>query len=219
MFSNFIRLLIAGFTAGWGPCLACAAPLLLPYIGATKKDWKGGFKVGLMFSIGRLLALAIMGGVATVAFSFINRFFSPQKFNWLYFIVALFMITTGILIISGKRLLKINIGRKILDKSAANNMFLFGFLIGIAPCGPYIAILTYIACIAEGIVFKGILYAVMFAAGTAVALLILSTLMGVIPGKLFKSDKLHKGFQVVCGLILIFFGLQLIYSIFNLAIF
>lgn len=64
---------------GWGPCLAYSAPLLLPYIGATKRDWRGGLEVGLIFSIGRLLAFAILGGLATVAFSFINRFFPPQR--------------------------------------------------------------------------------------------------------------------------------------------
>ncbi|MEA1965168.1 MAG: sulfite exporter TauE/SafE family protein [Candidatus Aerophobetes bacterium] len=119
---------------GWGPCLAYAAPLLLPYIGATKEKWQDGLKVGLLFSIGRLLALVILGGAATVVFSFINRFFPPEKSGWLYLVAAFFMVSMGILIILGKGF-KRRIGKGILDKGT-KSIFLFGFLMGIAPCVP-----------------------------------------------------------------------------------
>jgi len=209
-----LRLLIAGFTMGWGPCLAYTAPLLLPYIGATRRNWQDGLKVALVFSIGRLLALAILGGLATVAFSSINRFFPPQKSGWLYLMVAFFMITMGILIILGKGF-KMHIGKTILDKGTIS-IFLFGFLMGIAPCVPYVAILTYIACVAEDAVLAGILYAALFAVGTALAPMVLGSLMGIIPEKLFRSAKLLKTFQVVCGVVLVFFGFQLIYYVLNL---
>jgi len=216
MLSNSLRLLVAGFTMGWGPCLTYTAPLLLPYIGATKRSWHDGLKVGLAFSIGRLLALAILGGLATVAFSFINQFFPPQRSGWLYLISALFMIAMGILIILGKGF-KMHVGRGILDKGT-KSMFLFGFLMGIAPCVPYVAILTYIACVAEDTVLAGVLYAALFATGTAVAPMVLGTLMGIIPGKLLRSHRLYKSFQVVCGVVLVLFGFQLIYYVLNLVI-
>ena len=211
MLSNALRLLRAGFTFGWGPCLTYTAPLLLPYIGGTKRNWQGGLKVGLVFSIGRLLALAALGGLATVAFSFINQFFPPHKSGWLYLVSAIFMITIGILIILGKGF-KIGIGKSILDKGTTS-IFLFGFLMGIAPCVPYVAILTYIACIAENVVLAGILYAAVFAAGTAIAPIVLGLLMGIVPGKLFKSAKALKAFQVICGVLLILFGFQLTYYV------
>ena len=216
MLSNSLRLLVAGFTMGWGPCLTYTAPLLLPYIGATKRSWKDGLKVGLAFSIGRLLALAILGGLATVAFSFINQFFPPQRSGWLYLCSALFMIAMGTLIILGKGF-KMHIGGGILDKGT-KSMFLFGFLMGVAPCIPYVAVLTYIACVAEGTVLTGILYAALFATGTAVAPMVLGSLMGIIPGKLLRSDRLYKTFQVVCGVVLVLFGFQLIYYVLNLVI-
>jgi sulfite exporter TauE/SafE len=216
MLSNALRLLIAGFTFGWGPCLTYTAPLLLPYIGGTKTDWKGGLRVGLVFSIGRLLALAALGGLATVAFSFINRFFPPQKSGWLYLVSAGFMIIIGILIILGKGF-KIGVGKTILDKGTAS-MFLFGFLMGIAPCVPYVAILTYIACIAENAVLAGILYAAVFAVGTAIAPIVLGTLMGIIPAKLFKTAKWLRAFQIICGVVLILFGFQLTYYVLILVI-
>jgi len=98
------------------------------------------------------------------------------------------------------------------------SIFSFGFLMGIAPCVSYVAILTYIACVAENPVLIGILYAALFAAGTALAPIVLGSLMGIIPEKLFKSAKLLKTFQVVYGVVLVFFGFQLIYYVLNLVI-
>lgn len=199
---------------GWGPCLTYTAPLLLPYIGATKRSWQDGLKIGLAFSTGRLLALAILGGLATVAFSFINQFFPPQKSAWLYSIAAIFMIAMGILIIFGRGF-RINIGSKILERGA-ESMFAMGFLMGIAPCVPYVVVLTYIACVAEDAVLAGIVYAAVFAVGTAVAPIVLGTLMGIIPEKLLRSAKLLRTFQVICGIVLVLFGVQLLYYVFNL---
>lgn len=216
MLSNSIKLLIAGFVMGWGPCLTYTAPLLLPYIGATKGNWQDGLKVGLVFSTGRLLALAILGGLATVAFGFINQFFPPQRSGWLYLIAALFMIVMGILIILGKGL-GVHTGKRILDRGT-ESIFLFGFLMGIAPCVPYVSILTYIACVAEHAVLAGILYASVFAVGTAIAPVVLAILMGFIPSKVFKSPKLLRLFKVICGVVLILFGFQLLYYVLNLLI-
>ena len=98
---NFIKLLAGGFVMGWGPCLAYTAPLL-PYIGGTKIGWQSGFLVSIMFSLGRLLALTILGGLATVAFNYINRFFPPQKSGYLSLFIALVMVILSVLIISGK---------------------------------------------------------------------------------------------------------------------
>lgn len=204
---------MAGFVMGWGPCLTHSAPLLLPYIGATKGHWKDGLKVGLAFSGGRLLALAFLGGIATVAFSHINQFFPPHRSGWLYGVVALFMIAMGILIVTGKGL-GIRAGKGILDKGT-ESMFVFGLLMGVAPCVPYVAILTYIACVAENAVLKGVWYAVSFALGTAIAPIVLGTLSGIIPAKLLRSGKLLKAFQVICGLVLIVFGTRLLYFVFD----
>lgn len=201
---------------GWGPCLTYTAPLLLPYIGSTKRDWRDGLKVALVFSGGRLLALVILGGLATVAFSRINQFFPPQRSGWLYGIVALFMIALGIFIILGKGF-GVHTGSRILDKGT-EGMFLFGFLMGVAPCVPYVAILTYIACVAENAVIVGVWYAALFALGTAVAPVVLGTLIGIIPAKVLRSAKLLKTFQALCGIVLIVFGFQLLYYVLQVVI-
>lgn len=204
---------MAGFFMGWGPCLTHSAPLLLPYIGATKGHWKDGLKVGVAFSVGRLLALGFLGGIATVAFSHINRFFPPHRSGWLYGIVALSMIAMGVLIVMGKGL-GIRTGKSMLDKGT-ESMFVFGLLMGVAPCVPYVAILTYIACVAENAVLKGVWYAVLFALGTAIAPIVLGSLTSIIPERLLSSPRLLRAFQIICGIALIFFGARLLYFVFD----
>ncbi|MEA1965167.1 MAG: hypothetical protein U9O41_08635 [Candidatus Aerophobetes bacterium] len=78
--------------------------------------------------------------------------------------------------------------------------------------------LTYIACSAENAILLGMLYAALFAIGTAVAPIVLGSLMGIISEKLVRSVKIRKVFQVACGAVLIFFGCQLIYYIWNLIV-
>ncbi|MCK4427532.1 MAG: sulfite exporter TauE/SafE family protein, partial [candidate division Zixibacteria bacterium] len=104
--------------------------------------------------------------------------------------------------------------KRVLDSGAESMLFL-GFLIGISPCVPLVAVLTYIACVADNIGL-GILYALSFGVGAAVAPIILGALVGILPEKLFKSAKLLRVFQIVCGAVLILFGLQLIYYVLNL---
>jgi len=212
MHSDSLRLLVAGFVMGWGPCLTHSAPLLLPYIGGTKGHWKDGLKIGLAFSGGRVFALAFLGGIATVAFSYINQFFPPHRSGWLYGIVALFMIALGIIIVAGKGL-GIRAGKNLLDRGL-ESMFVFGLLMGIAPCVPYVAILTYIACVAENAVLKGAWYGAAFALGTAVAPIVLGIITGSIPERLLRSARLLKAFQVLCGLVLIVFGIRLLYFVY-----
>ncbi len=215
--SNLLKLLIGGFIMGWGPCLAHTAFLLLPYIGGTKTSWQEGARSALIFSLGRILALVILGGLATVAFNFINRFFPPHRSAYLYLLLAFFMVTIGIFIVLGKGfnkpIIKV-ISQKILNRGT-ESMLLLGFLLGISPCVPLVSVLTYIGCTAENII-SGVLYALSFGIGVAVAPIVLGALAGIFPGNIFTSPKIRKVFQVFCGLVLIFFGLQLIWYIRNI---
>jgi sulfite exporter TauE/SafE len=209
-----VKLLVAGLTMGWGPCLAIQGPILLPYIAATKGGWRSGLMVSSTFSLGRLLALALLGALATIAFASLNRFFPPHRSGYLYLAIAISVVLMGVLVVLGKgfnllayRLLE----RHVIDRGS-ESMFVLGFLIGISPCAPLIAILTYIGYTATNLVY-GIVYALSFGIGTVVATIVLGTLAGFLPGKIFRSARQIKVFRVICGIILILFGLQLIYSV------
>lgn len=209
-----LKLLSAGFGMGWGPCLALSGPILLPYIAATKGGWREGLRMSAMFSLGRLLGLAILGGLASVAFASINRFFPPHRSGYLYLAMAIFIVLVGVLIVLGKGFelpLHRTFRKHVVDGGrGAVTAPLLGFLIGISPCVPLVAILTYIACTVTN-VLQGVAYALCFGIGTIVPVMVLGPLVGLFPGKVFKSPAHLRVFKIACGVILILFGLQLLY--------
>jgi len=73
-----LKLLAAGIGMGWGPCLALSGPILLPYIAATKGGWREGLRTSAAFSLGRLLALAILGGPLSWARGSRRRSIAPS---------------------------------------------------------------------------------------------------------------------------------------------
>lgn len=213
--ANFAKLFAGGFAMGWGPCLAVVAPLLLPYVGATQTRWLAGLRIGAIFSLGRLLAVAILAALATVIFGTLSRLFPPHISGYLYLVVAAFMVTVGVLIILDKGFrLSVGLGRWApgLDWDT-KSMLLVGFLIGVSPCAPLVSVLTYIACIVEAKVILGALYGAAFGLGTAVAPVVLCSLMATVPEKILRGDKSRRVFQLVCGAVLIVFGLELIYYV------
>ena len=207
-----LKLLGAGFGMGWGTCLALCGPILLPYIAATKGGWREGLRVSAMFSLGRLFGLVILGGLASVAFASINRFFPPHRSGYLYLAMAIFIMLVGVLIVLGKgfELPLHRIFREHVVDEGSGSMLGLGFLIGISPCVPLVAILTYIACTVTN-VFEGVAYALCFGIGTIVPVMILGPLAGLLPEKVFKSSAHLRVFKIACGGILILFGLQLLY--------
>jgi sulfite exporter TauE/SafE len=209
-----LKLLAAGIGMGWGPCLALSGPILLSYIAATKGGWREGLRTSVAFSLGRLLALAILGGLATVAFASINRFFPPHRSGYLYLVMAVFVVLMGALIILGKGFrvpFYLTLRERIVERGTASTLIL-GFLIGVSPCPTLVAILTYIACTATN-PFSGVVYALSFGVGTVIPLMILGPLVGFFPERLLKSAMPLRVFRTICGAILILFGLQLFYSV------
>lgn len=209
---EMLRLLAAGIGMGWGPCLALSGPILLPYIAATKEGWREGLRTSAAFSFGRLLGLAILGGLASVAFASINRFFPPHRSGYLYLAMAVFIVLMGVLVALGTGfrvpfycILK----EHIVERGTAS------ILIGISPCATLVAILTYIACVATNALY-GTVYALSFGLGTIIPLMLLGPLVGFLPARVFKSATSLRVFRAMCGAILILFGLQLFYSIWQL---
>jgi len=171
-----------------------------------------------MFSLGRLLAVAILAALATFIFGTLNRFFPPHISGYLYLAIAAFILTIGVLIILNKGL-RVPLGKSHWAGALnwdTKSMLVVGFLIGISPCAPLVSVLTYIACVAENKALLGALYGAVFGLGTAVAPVVLCSLMGAIPEKIFRGEKSRRGFQLACGAVLILFGLDLIYYVWHL---
>jgi sulfite exporter TauE/SafE len=122
-----------------------------------------------------------------------------------------FIISVGLLMSLGKRLeLKFcySFQKSVLERDK-KSILIFGFIIGLLPCAPLLAVLSYIGLVSKSWSMS-LLYGLSFGIGTVISPLILLVIIaGIIPK--FLIDKSYdRWFNLACGLIIIFLGAQLI---------
>ncbi len=213
----YIAVFIMGITVGWGPCLAFCAPVLLPYIAATRKGWLEGLKATLAFSISRIVPYAILGSISAALGQYLIRnFYQSRAVLIIQILAAGFILLAGLVIIVGKsphlricRALSKHIGQE-----GVKGMVLLGFLIGMLPCMPLLGLLTYITLISESFL-HGMFLGLTFGVGTLISPLILfGPLAAGASSVLFKKPLIYKIFTRACGLVLIYLGAGMIIRIF-----
>jgi sulfite exporter TauE/SafE len=90
---------------------------------------------------------------------------------------------------------------------------MLGLIIGILPCAPLITVVSYIGLIAKHW-FNTVIYSLSFGLGTVFSpLLVLLIFTGLIP-KFIKKERIYRIFNLACGLIIVFLGVQLIRRVF-----
>lgn len=208
-----LKLFIAGLGMGWGPCLASWTPMLLPYIVAIRREVFRSLKVSLLFTLGRLLALTLLGFLAATCFAYINRLFPPHRSCYLHIAVASLMIVMGILVAFGRGFrIPLHHATGMPLTPGDRYLLILGFLIGASPCAILVSILTYIAYVATNPV-QGVIYAISFGIGTSIPIITLGTLTGLVSESLSKLGRYMKLFRMICGAIIVIFGYHLLYSI------
>ena len=86
-----------------------------------------------------------------------------------------------------------------------------GLIMGMLPCAPLIAVFSYIGLVSSTWQLC-IFYSLIFGLSTLISPLILFVLVaGLIPRMLFSKPKIYYSFRLICGLIIVFFGAQLIF--------
>ncbi|MDD5594452.1 MAG: sulfite exporter TauE/SafE family protein [Candidatus Margulisbacteria bacterium] len=204
---------VQGFIVGAGPCLLLCAPIILPYIAGTQKDWRAGLRTTLIFSSARLLVYTLLGGLVGYVGSWLFLLFNHRFWgDVLWGGAGIFLILLGVLMILG-----LNYENPLcrLAKSG-KSVFLLGVLVGLSPCLPLIAVLTEIMFISDHI-YQGLFYGLAFGMGTVFSpLLILGALAAWLPGKFAKESTAGRLFNFLCGLSLCLFGLYLIIIKMNL---
>ncbi|MBU1870407.1 MAG: sulfite exporter TauE/SafE family protein [Candidatus Omnitrophica bacterium] len=206
-------LFLSGLTFGFGPCLASCGPVILSYIAGTKKSAKDGLLVYLVFSAARVCVYLALG----LLVFFFGRLFLDEALAGFSKIIlmggGIFIAAIGAVTLLGKGFGFRACGfleRNILEKDK-KSIFLLGIIIGLLPCAPLLGILAYIMLVSKtwG---ESLFYAFTFGIGTLVSpLVLLSMFAGFIP-KYFveKKQVLGRILSVVCGLILIILGIQLL---------
>jgi len=213
MHKIIISLFLTGLLFGCGPCVASCGPFLVTYIAGAKKNIFKGIMVYILFSLARILVYIVLG----LAVFFLSRFAVETLLGDLSrFILILggaFIIIIGIFLVFGKNL-ELNfcqfLHKNILEHDK-KSIFTAGLIIGLLPCAPLLSILSYVGLISRSWVYS-LLYSLAFGIGTFVSpLILLAVVAGLIP-RLFKDKAAiyYSIFSLICGLVIIFLGVQLI---------
>lgn len=216
MIKILISLFLTGLLFGSGPCIASCGPLIISYVAGTGKNITKGLLTYIVFSLSRITAYFIL---ALLIF-FLGRFtverFAADYSKSIFTLGGIFIIFVGALMVLGKHLafgfLNFKKIQNFILWKDVKSIILLGLIIGFLPCAPLIAVLSYIGLISKSWP-NSILYSFSFGAGTFLSpLILLVMLTGLIP-KLFTARLTiyYRLFNIICGLIIIFLGIQLVY--------
>jgi len=237
---TYLQIFGIGFSFGLaGPCFLTCAPVLITYIAGSKtcptaresisgrraypsaSDIRAGsrggtaevFKDIFTFLSGRLLAYLLLGALAGLSGVVLKKFTSSSISPYLQPLAGAVTILFAIILFTGKS------SDGCACPTASGKMlnfggiFAFGFLIGVSPCAPLLALLFDITLMSKGLL-DGIFYTLFFGLGTFLSGLIT---VGVIAGLLtrvsaafVKSKTAAIIFRTVCALLLLALGLGLI---------
>ncbi|MCK9604262.1 MAG: sulfite exporter TauE/SafE family protein [Candidatus Omnitrophica bacterium] len=215
MISIIISLFLSGMFFGSGPCMASCGPLIISYVAGTRKNvFKGLITYGL-FSLARISVYLLLGiGVYFLGNVALEGFLGDFS-RYIIVIGGCFIVLVGLLMALGKRLeLKFchSLEKNMLEHDKKSILAL-GFITGLLPCVPLLVILSYIGLVSKSWI-ASLLYAFSFGVGTMFSpLILLVVIAGLIPRCLIDKSY-DRWFNLACGIIIIFLGLQLIMGVF-----
>ena len=202
-----------GFSFGIiGPCFLICTPILITYVAGNRKNLAGTLKDIAVFLAGRLTAYVLLGYLAGLSGVIIRQLVSQDIGRFFRPAAGMVSILLAILVlISAYDFRK---GCKTRDGGVYSKagLVLLGFIIGITPCGPLVALLFEIALISNS-ALEGAAYALFFGLGTFISGMItvgaVCGLLSWLPEKLLKSKSANIVFRLICAALLILFGVTL----------
>jgi sulfite exporter TauE/SafE len=207
---------VLGLALGSGPCLAGCGPLFLTYVAGSGKGVSKSIKAYLLFSASRIFVYLALG----LLFFVFGRLVFAKLGYFLKFILSgagFFVILLGVLMALGKEVNYAGCAflRKHIFEKDIKSIILLGLFAGLLPCAPLITMLTFTGLAAKS-ALNNLLYSFSFGLGTAVSpLIILAALTGLLPNFLNKvKAKYIMVFNLICGLIMVALGIQLIWRAF-----
>jgi len=205
-----------GFTfAIAGPCLLVCTPILLTYIAGRQDKWQRAIADIAIFLLGRSFAYVALGAIAGGSGFYLRQFVKSNLTPYFDLASGAISVLLGIFVLIYKD------KPVCAEKGSHTKVYGFGsilclgFLIGIHPCPPLVALLFEIALISNS-ALDGALYALSFGLGTFLAgLIVIGTLAGILKGftrKMIHSKRAGLIFRIFCSILLFLFGLGLIRS-------
>ncbi|MDD5194166.1 MAG: sulfite exporter TauE/SafE family protein [Candidatus Omnitrophica bacterium] len=214
MLINFIEIFAIGFGLGLaGPCLFyCIPPIFAFTLGSIKNYGKCLMDI-CVFLCGRTIAYIFLAFLAGASGMLLHNFIGWHFASYLKPLAGLISIGLGIFILFEKE----NKQKRCLPKFETNytkgSLFGLGFILGITPCAPLVALLSEITLISKE-AFSGALYGLAFGLGTFIpAFLITAALAGIFkeaPRVLLKSVNTRRYLKITSSILLIALGLLFI---------
>ncbi|MFA5033221.1 MAG: sulfite exporter TauE/SafE family protein [bacterium] len=212
-------LFLIGITLAWGPCFCSCTPLVLTYLVGTgveiKKNWFRVFIEVLVFCLTRTIVYILIIVIAfLVGHKIIRSWYEIGYGKFLYYITGFITIIFGIVLLLGKKESNNFCSRFLCNtRNKITNIWgvaLLGIAVGIAPCIPLFGVVNYVVFEAKNL-SQAILYAGCFSAGMLLSPLIpLGIIASAVPSFL-KGNKVLVFFSYLCGIMLIYFGIKLIW--------
>jgi sulfite exporter TauE/SafE len=216
MLISALQVFSFGFILGVaGPCLLYCLPVILALSAGIRQDYKKILSGIVIFLSGRLLAYVVLGFLAGVSAVLLRQFTDSQLSFYLNPAAGLISIAFGVYIFSYRRKEEKTCPNPTHKILSSGGFFVFGFVMGIAPCPPLMGLLLEITLISKTFL-QGAIYGLMFGLGTFLSGFILAAgLSGVLswlPKKIGLPLVTNKIFKGIYAAILILFGIIFILS-------
>jgi hypothetical protein len=215
-FLTYFQLFGIGLSFGFvGPCSLSCTPFFITYFSGKQIKWGRGLIEALIFLSGRLFAYLVLGYLAGLSATLFRQFGSLSFILFLKPLGGVIIIILGMLILFAQG--TASCGCRFLENKGFTfgSLFILGFIMGICPCAPLLALLFEITIISKT-ALQGLLCALSFGLGTFISgFMVIAGLSGIItwlPVKVFKSSLSFLVFRIICALLLILLGLSLALS-------
>ncbi|MDP3041883.1 MAG: sulfite exporter TauE/SafE family protein [Candidatus Omnitrophota bacterium] len=216
---TILELFGIGFSFGLaGPCLLVCTPVLIAYIAGKQVRLRQALVDIAIFLTGRLLAYLVLGYLAGLSGFILRQFSNSSLVVLLKACGGMIIILLGIYVWIGKEPFSWACKHRAGTIFNFTSLFILGFVIGIFPCAPLLALLFEIALVSKS-AWGGLLYALFFGLGTFISgFIVVGALSGIftrLPPGIFKSRTGNLIFRTICASLLILLGLRLILRMAN----
>ncbi len=208
--AEIIELFLIGLTSSFSACLIFCSPLIVGYIGTTRKGWSCGLKAVSLILAFRLAGFIILGLIAAMAGQLLLAWLIGAQ-RILFALGGLLIVSLGVLIIVSqqpKNPFCKTIG-KIKRASAPWDLIFLGLLMAFLPCAPHLVLLAFLALSATSM-FQGMALAAAFGIGASISPLILGMVSSELSRITFSKGWITAAFRIFCGGLIIAVGLQLL---------
>lgn len=204
---EYILFFLAGLGSCFGVCGLTCSPVVMPYLVLTSKNSNERIKGFLKFITSKLLVSSLLCLLIIFFGHSLIKIFETFR-SQIYILIGFIIIALGsIFIFTRNKILCFFLPKDFLIKRQYE-LFLLGGIVALFPCLPRLGIFSIITFCSKNI-FQGMGYFYIYFLGEMISLFLLLNVFHLAITR-FLSSKLREIFFIVLGVIIIFFGVNLV---------